>query len=83
MMHELWCGAPAAQDAASGHASTGRAGSGKCSGQCMPARRGGSWSSRHRLQWQLMLSPAIVPGPATRQCMLVVPCQFAVAGSVS
>jgi len=32
--------APAAQDAASGHASTGPAGSGKCSGQCMPARRG-------------------------------------------
>jgi len=39
VLHELWCGAPAAQDAASGHASTGR-GSGKCSEPCMPARRG-------------------------------------------
>jgi len=62
VLHSLWCGAPAAQDAASGHASTGRAGSGKHSGQCMPAQRGGS-----QLQQQLMLSPAMVPGPAARQ----------------
>jgi len=27
VLHELWCEATAAQDAASGHASTGRAGS--------------------------------------------------------
>jgi len=71
VLHELWCGAPAAQDAASGHPSTGRAGSGKCSGQCMPSWRGGSRSSRYRLQRQLMLSPAIVPELAARQCMLV------------
>ena len=79
MMHELWCGAPAEQDAASGHASTVRAGSGKCTEQCMPARRSGSRSSR---QWQLMLSSAIVPGPAARQCILVVPCQFSVTGQL-